>query len=83
MGHLRVPRHVLENLGDDVVGSDALGLGLEIQDEAMAQGGGRDRLDVIEADVESALDQGADLAGEDAAFVRRGDCCRSADTGWK
>ena len=38
----------------------------------MAQGGGRDRLDVIETDVESALDQGADFAGEDEGLAAAG-----------
>ncbi len=57
--------HVAEDLRDDVVGGDAFGFGFEVGDEAVAQGGQRGGLDVLEADVEAALRQRADFAGED------------------
>src|SRR5437762_6800965 len=59
-----VSRHILENLIDDMVGGDAFGFGFEVQNEAVAQGGGGGGFDVVEADVEAALSEGADFAGE-------------------
>ena len=47
-----------------MVGGDAFGFGFEIQDQTMAQRRRGNGLDVIEADVETALGQGADFAGE-------------------
>src|SRR5207244_5000050 len=48
----RISGHILENLCDDMVGGDAFGFGLEIQDQTMPKrrrGGG---LEVVKADVE-------------------------------
>ena len=46
---LHIHRHVLEDLRDDVIGGDAFGLGLEVEDQAVAQGGVGGGLDVLEA----------------------------------
>ena len=48
-----------------MVGGDAFGFGFEVGDEAVAQRGQRGGLEVLEADVEAALCQRADFAGED------------------
>jgi len=70
---LRRHGHVAEDLGDDVVGGDAFGFGFEIRNQAMAQGGERGGLNVLEADVKAALREGADFAGEN-------ECLRAART---
>ena len=49
---------------NDEVSGDAFRFGFEIQDEAMAQGGRGDGLNVLETDVVAALNEGADFAGE-------------------
>src|SRR5687767_1202631 len=41
---------VLEDLGDDAVGADALGLALEVHDQAVAQRRRGDRADVVDRD---------------------------------
>src|SRR6266478_4577542 len=51
--HLCIPRHVLEHLRDNMIGCDALGLGFEIEDQAVPQCGSSDCLDVVEAHVEA------------------------------
>src|SRR5205807_1169018 len=61
--------NILQYLGDDVVRGYALGLGFEVQNETMTQGGGGHGLDVVETDVETALGEGADLAGEQEALA--------------
>jgi hypothetical protein len=46
------------------VGGDSLGFAFEIQDHAVPHGGDGDFLDVLEADVETAIEQRANLAGQ-------------------
>src|SRR5260370_34083791 len=60
-----VPRHVPQHLGDDMICGDAFGFGLEIQNQTVAKCGGGDGFDVVEADVETTLDESADFAGQD------------------
>src|SRR3954469_2450716 len=55
----------LEDLADDRVGPDALGLALEVHDHAVAQRGRRDVADVVDRHSVAALEQRADLGGED------------------
>ena len=47
-----------------MVGGDAFGFGFEIQNQPVPQRRQRDRLDVVEADIEATLGQRADLGGE-------------------
>ena len=49
---------------------DALGLGLEVHDDAVPQGRQADAADVLEADVVAAVQQGADLGGQDQRLRR-------------
>ena len=49
---------MIEDSGDDVVGREAVGLGLVADDDAMAQDVGREGLDVVRRDVISAAKQG-------------------------
>ena len=65
----RISRNVAEDLGDDVISGDAFGFCFEIQNEAVPQGGGRDSFNVIEADIEAAVGEGADFAGEDQGLA--------------
>src|SRR6478736_7851298 len=58
-------RHRLEQARDDRVGVDALGLGVEVGDDAMAQDGRRQRANVSDGHVVPAVQQGAGLAAED------------------
>src|SRR5437667_8250282 len=60
----RISRHILEDLRDDVVGGDAFGFGLEIQNQTMPKRRSGGALEVVKADVEPALGQRADFAGE-------------------
>src|SRR6185503_13300269 len=62
---LGILRHILKYLRNDMVRGDAFGFGFEIQNQAMAHGCGSDSLEIVEADVEPALGQRADLAGEE------------------
>src|ERR1041385_1906198 len=55
----RVLRHVLQDLRGDEIGGYAFGLGFEIRDETMAQGGHGHGLDVVKTDVEPALGERA------------------------
>ena len=59
----------LWDAGDQVinngVGADIIGLGFEIEDEAMSQGGAGDRLDIGETDIVTAVEQGGDFGTED------------------
>src|SRR5438445_13634513 len=64
----RISRYVLENLCHDVVRGDAFGFGLEIQTQSMPQCGGGGGLDDVEADVETALCERADFAGQNEAL---------------
>src|SRR5262245_40079931 len=55
---------LLEDLGDDRVGADALGLALEVEHDAVAQRRRRDLADVVHADREATVEEGADLGAE-------------------
>src|SRR5258706_15618002 len=68
-----IPRHVLQNLGDDVVCSNAFGFRFEVEDETMAQGGGGHGFDVVEADVESPF-------GKRPNFAPQKQCLAAART---
>src|SRR5438046_1878852 len=57
--------HILQYLINDMIGGDALGFGFEIEDQAMAHGCRRGGLNIIEADVETALGERAHFARED------------------
>src|SRR5436190_18411733 len=50
-----IPRHVLQNLGDDMIGGDSLSFSFEIGNETVAQSSRRHRFDVVEADVEPPM----------------------------
>ena len=50
---------------DDRLGRDALGLALEVEDDPVAERRQRDGPDVVDRDVEPAVEQGVDLAGGD------------------
>jgi len=54
----------VEDFQEDVVGLDPLGLGLEVQEDPVPKAGEEDAAEVLEADVEAAVEQGADLGGE-------------------
>src|SRR5689334_2988919 len=54
-----------ENVVENPVGADPLHLGLQVQDDAVAQSRVGDLADVVEADVGAALGQRPDLAGQD------------------
>ncbi len=58
------PRHVLEQLGDDVVGGFAFGVRLEGADEPMAEDQGSEGRDIFTGDVEPALAGGAGSAAK-------------------
>jgi len=60
-----VHRNVFEDLGNDLIGGDALGFGLEIEDQPVAQCQRRHGLDVIVADVELSLYERPDFGGQD------------------
>ena len=60
-----IPRHILQNLSDNMVGCDPLGLCFEIQNQPMPHCGRRGCFNVIKAYVEPALGKRADLPGED------------------
>ena len=62
-------RHSFEDLIDDVLGGDAFGFGFEIQNQPVPQRGGGNGLDVVEADVETALSQGADFASQNEGLA--------------
>src|SRR5687767_10009531 len=62
--HLCTLRNIFQNLRNDVIGGDPFGIGLEVQDQAMTQRRRRHCLDIVEADIETALRKGADFAGE-------------------
>src|SRR4029077_9425565 len=62
----------VEDLEQDVVGIDSLGLGLEVQEDAMAQAGQIDAAQVLETDVVPAVEQGADLGGQDQGLDAAG-----------
>src|SRR6266566_9078423 len=61
---LYVSRHVLEDLPNDVIGGDRFGFRFKVQNEPVAQRGGRNGLNIIETDVKSALYERADFAGQ-------------------
>ena len=54
----------------DVVHRDAFGLGVESRHDAVAQHGEREGVDVVNRDVESALQDGADFSGEHEILAR-------------
>ena len=54
----------LEDLQEHVVGRDAFGLGLEVEDHAVPQRRQVDAADVLEADVVAAFEQGPHLGGQ-------------------
>ena len=55
-----------------MVGGNAFGFGFEVQDKPMTHGGRSHRLDVIEADVETALGERADFSGQSRVWAPRG-----------
>jgi len=54
-----------EDLFEQIVGRPAVRLGLEVQDDAMAERGQQQGANVLHADVEPSFEQRADLAAED------------------
>ncbi len=54
-----------QHLGDHLVGGQALGLALEVEDDTVAQGGAGEVAHVLEGDVEAAFQQRADLRRQD------------------
>src|SRR5207237_5728369 len=55
---------VLEDFADDAVGSDPVGLRLELQENPVTERRLRDRVEIVEGDVVAALEEGADFTGE-------------------
>ena len=62
----------LGEMGDDVVGLEAFGFGVEVRHDAMPQHGRRDGANVVAADVVTAVQHGPRLGGEDQVLARRG-----------
>ena len=62
-GGIGLEGDLLEQLGDHVVGGEPLDAGVVVEDDAVAQHGGRDELDVLEAGVGALGHQGAGLGG--------------------
>ena len=60
---------LLEQRIDHVVGRHAVGLGVEVGDDAVAEDGLGDRADVVGGDVEAALEDGAGLGREDEVLA--------------
>src|SRR5215208_7929492 len=56
-------RDRVEDRADDRLGRDALGLALEIQDDAVPERGEGNRADVVDGDVEATVEESVDLAG--------------------
>src|SRR5579862_8764796 len=52
-----------------MVGRDSFGFGLEIRYQAVTQGPERNRFNVIEADVESAIDHRANFSGQNKSLA--------------
>src|SRR5262245_23065890 len=63
-GLLQGFRQVLHDLAKHVVGLDALGLALEVEEHAVPERGQRYHAHVVDRGGEAALEQGADLGGE-------------------
>src|SRR6478736_6872474 len=63
-------RHRLEQARDDRVGVDALGLGIEVGDDAVTKDRRRQRANVGDRDVVAAVQQGARLAAQDQRLRR-------------
>ena len=55
----------LQDVFDDGVGVDALGFTLEVEQDAVAQGGQGDVSHVVDGDGVAAVEQRADLAGQE------------------
>jgi len=64
--------HVPENLSDNVVGRDGLGFSFEVEDEAMAQTGGGDGLDVAKLTLKRPCVRARDLTGQQKSLPPRG-----------
>src|SRR5208337_2292704 len=56
--------HGLEDLVDDLIGADSLGVGIEVGEDAMAEHGSQDGADVAGADSQPAVQDGAGLGGQ-------------------
>ena len=56
--------HGLEDLVDDLIGADSLGVGIEVGEDAMAEHGPQDGADVAGADGQPAVEDGAGLGGQ-------------------
>src|SRR5690242_6233544 len=54
-----------KNVVEDPIGADPLHLGLQVQDDPVAEGGVGDLADVVVTDAGAALEQRPDLAGQD------------------
>src|SRR6478672_5490961 len=63
----------VQDRADDGLGRDALRLALEVQDHPMPQRGHRHRADVVDGDVEPAVEQGVDLPAVTSAWAPRGE----------
>ncbi len=72
LGVFRVTRGLVDEHFDDVVGADAFGFGVEVGEDAVAEGGVGDGADVFCADMIPALQEGAGLAGEDEGLAGAG-----------
>src|SRR5690242_3632743 len=59
----------LKQVGDDAVGVDALGLGVEGGDDPVPQDGGGDVADVGHGGVDAAFEQGAGLGADDQTLA--------------
>src|SRR5271157_6141272 len=56
--------HGLEDLVDDLIRADSLGVGVEVGEDAMAEHGPQDGADVAGADSQPAVEDGAGLGGQ-------------------
>src|SRR5947209_20537837 len=61
-----------EDLFDDLLDGDALGLGVEVGDQAMAEHGGGDGLDIFQGHEEPAAHEGAGFSSEDQKLAGAG-----------
>src|SRR6202022_3245055 len=63
-----VPRRfldgMLQQLADEAVGGDPIGLSLELQEDAMPQRWSGDGVEVVEGDVVAAFEQSPDLGAQ-------------------
>src|SRR5208337_5487358 len=56
--------HGLEDLVDDLIGADSLGVGVEVGEDAMAEHGAQDGTDVAGADGQAAVEDSAGFGGQ-------------------